>query len=143
MGRGPVEFVVVEFPGDRVDPGLAPALWRQVAMGVIHIVDLLFVAKGSDGSVRSVELAELDGEEAYRAYGGVVQAIDGLISPEDVAEVAAELRPGTVAMCVLFEHLWVGQLRDAVTAGGGRVAFTERIPAPVVDAVVEAVSVHA
>jgi hypothetical protein len=138
MGRGPVEFVVVEFPGDRVEPGLAPALWRQVSRGVIHIVDLLFVSKAHDGSVRSVELAELAGYEAYRAYSGVVQAIDGLISPEDVTEVAAELRPGRVAMCVLFEHLWVRQLRDEVAAWGGRVPLVERIPAPVVDAVVEA-----
>lgn len=138
MGYGPVEFVVVEFPGGRVDASFAPALRRQVERGVIRIVDLLFVAKDESGTVRSFELSELESDTEYGAFDDVVQAIDGLISPKDVDAIAAELRPGSTAMFVIFEHVWMRELRAAVTATGGRVVYGERIPGPVVDAVVAA-----
>ncbi|HET6212774.1 MAG TPA: DUF6325 family protein [Micromonosporaceae bacterium] len=143
MGRGAVEFVAVEFPGTSLGTGFPPALRAQVERGVIRIVDLLIVVKDPDGSVRSMELSELDDDAEYRAFDEVVHAIDGLISPEDVADVAAALRPGTTALLVLFEHSWMRELRDAVAQRGGRIVFSERIPAEVVDAVVEAATAAA
>lgn len=131
-----MEFVVVEFPGQDIDPTFAPALRAQVERGVIRIVDLLFVSRDPDGTIRTVELGELEGDAEYRAFDEIADTIDGLISPDDVAELASSISPGTAAMLVLFEHTWMRDLRDAMLASGGRVVFTERIPANVVDAVV-------
>lgn len=138
MGRGAVEFVVLEFPGTKIDPRLPAAMRALVDQGVIVVIDLLFVSKDEQGRVRTFELEELGRDPDYQQFEQVAQAIDGLISPEDVADLAGELRPGTVALLVLFEHAWMRDLHAAVARSGGRVAFTERIPAEVVDAVAEA-----
>jgi len=135
MGHGAVEFVVVGFPGTEIDPSLATALRVQVERGVIRIIDLLFVQKTSDGDVRTFELDEVAGDNAYSGYGGIAQAIDGLIAPGDVKEISDELLPGTTALIVLFEHVWLRDLRQAVETSGGQLLLAERIPGEVVDAV--------
>ena len=135
MRHGAVEFVVIEFNGQQLDPSLATSLREQVSKGVINVIDLLFVQKHTDGSVRSFELDEVSDDEHRESLGGIAQAIDGLISPEDVADVAAGLEPGATALIVLFEHIWLRELRAAVERSSGRVVFAERIPGEIVDAV--------
>jgi hypothetical protein len=135
MRHGAVEFVVIEFNGQNLDPRLTGALREQVSKGVINVIDLLFVQKHTDGSVRSYELDEVSDDEHRSTLGDIAQAIDGLISPEDVADVSSGLEPGTTALIVLFEHIWLRELRAAVEDTGGRVVFAERIPGEVVDAV--------
>jgi len=49
--------------------------------------------------------------------------------------VAAGLEPGATALIVLFEHIWLRELRAAVERSSGRVVFAERIPGEIVDAV--------
>ena len=137
-GRGAVEFVVVGFAGTQVDPSLARTLREQVEKGVIRIIDLLFLQKDTEGKVRSFELDEVDSDEAYAQFRGVPQTIDGLISPDDVKDISDELPPGTTALIVLFEHVWLRDLRAAVEASGGRLLLSERVPGEVVDAVAEA-----
>jgi hypothetical protein len=138
MGHGAVEFVVVGFPGTKIDPSLATALREQVERGVIRIIDLLFVQKTSDGNVRTFELDEVAADNAYAGYGGIAQAIDGLIAPGDVKEVSDELLPGTTALILLFEHVWLRDLRQAVETSGGQLLLAERIAGEVVDAVEQA-----
>ena len=135
MRHGAVEFVVIEFNGQNLDPRLTRSLREQVSKGVINVIDLLFVQKHTDGSVRSYELDEVSDDEHRSMLGDIAQAIDGLISPEDVSDVSASLEPGTTALIVLFEHIWLRELRVAVEDTGGRVVFAERIPGEVVDAV--------
>ncbi len=138
MGHGAVEFVVVGFPGNRIDPSLADAMREQVERGTIRVIDLLFLEKGMDGSVRSTELEEVMSDQSYAGFGGVAQSVDGLIAGADVLEIAEDLAPGASAMIVLFEHVWLRQLRAGIEASGGRVLLAERIPGEVVDAVAEA-----
>lgn len=135
MGHSAVEFVVVGFAGTEVDRRLATALREQVDKGTIVIIDLLFLEKDLEGRVRSFELDEVAHDGLYADFNGIAQEVDGLISPEDVIEVAENMRPGTTAMFVLFEHAWLRDLRSAVEASGGEVVYAERIPGEVVDAV--------
>lgn len=137
-GHGAVEFVVVGFPGGRIDESLGPALRQQVAKGTIRIIDLLFVHKDLDGTQRSFELEDVGADNDFGHLQGVPQSIDGLIGPDDVAQVSDALPAGATAMIVLFEHLWLRDLRAALEATGGQVLFAERIPGEVVDAVEEA-----
>jgi len=143
MSRGAVEFVVLGFAGTQVDPNLAPSMRAQVDRGVIRIIDVLFVQKATDGSVRTFELDEIEGNATYAGFHGVPQEIDGLIGAEDAANVAAELPLGATAMLVLYEHAWMRTLRAAVDASGGQLLHSERIPGRVVDAVAEAVEKEA
>jgi hypothetical protein len=135
MSRGPLEFVVIEFPHGIPGRILGPELDRLVASKTISLIDMLFVSKAQDGSVDSFELADRDGDGEFEALDIAAQAIDGLISPQDVAAVGEGLAPGSTAMIVLFEHAWVRNIRDTVLTAGGEIIMVERIPAPVVEAV--------
>ena len=138
MKHGAVEFVVIGFAGAEVDPALAPALREQVDRGTIRIIDLLFLQKDVSGTVRSFEIDEIDSAHAHAAFAGIAESMDGLIAPADVIEISDEMKPGTTVLVVLFEHLWLRDIRAAVELSGGQLMLDERIPGEIVDAVADA-----
>ncbi|MFP3962786.1 DUF6325 family protein [Actinomadura fulvescens] len=121
MSWGPLEFLVLAFPGSAPGKAAADALAVLHRPGV-EIVDSLLVTKGADGAVTSTELADLP---EFRE----VMTRHDLIAAEDADEVAAGLDPGTCALAVLIEHAWARQAADAVERAGGRLAASVRIPA--------------
>jgi len=56
---GPVEYALIAFPSTEFDGRMAAALVRLVQGGIVRIIDLTFVAKDPDGTVRGTELDEL------------------------------------------------------------------------------------
>jgi hypothetical protein len=88
--------------------------------------------------VRSFELQEHPDDDPHAVFGSLVGLVDGLIAPDDVVDIAEQLPPGSHALVVLFEHLWLRELKAAVEAGGGTLRLDEHIPADIVDAVEEA-----
>jgi hypothetical protein len=138
MKHGAVEFVVIGFAGTEVDPALAPALREQVDRGTIRIIDLLFLQKDNVGNVRSFEIDEIDSAHAHAAFSGIAEAMDGLIAPSDVIEISDDMSAGTTVLVVLFEHLWLRDVRAAVERNGGKLMLDERIPGEIVDAVADA-----
>lgn len=138
MGRGPVEHIVIEFPGDRFDGRIVPLVQELVANGVIRIVDLVFVKKDGDGRVALLELSELDRDEAL-AFDALDGEVGGLLSTGDVDDVARHLAPGTSAAMVVWENVWAARLADALSAAGGRVVAHHRVA----DEAFEAAAAHA
>src|SRR6185436_4532184 len=119
MSRGTLEFVVIEFPGPVPGRTLAPELTALVEKGVIKVIDILFVTKDAAGEVSSFEIADRDGDGEYEALDMAVESIDGLIADQDVAMIGQALDPGSTAMILLFEHLWMKGVRQAVLGAGG------------------------
>jgi uncharacterized membrane protein len=130
---GPVEFLVVRFPGSRFTGEITPALIELVEAGLIRIVDLVFVSRDEDGTVAAFELSELDDDEAVTAFGGLYDEDDtDLLSDEDL-EIAAEgLAPGDSAAVLVWEDVWAARFAAAVRDAGGEVLALERIPREVV-----------
>src|SRR5262245_22959937 len=110
MGRGPMELAVVEFTGDVPGIRLAPELKRLVEADIIRIVDLAFVTKNADGSIDTFELADREGDPDFEALDQILYAVDGLISDDDLDDIAEDVSEGATAMIVLFEHAWAGRL---------------------------------
>jgi Family of unknown function (DUF6325) len=135
--HGAVEFVVIGFGGTQIDPALAPALLEQVERGTIRIIDLLFLQKDADGAVRSFEIDEIDAAHPHAAFSGIAQSMDGLIAPADVIDISNDMPAETTVLIVLFEHLWLRDLRNAVERSGGQLMLDERIPGEIVDAVAD------
>ena len=134
---GPCEFMVVEFPGRQFNGALAPELAKITNTGTIRVIDLVFVQKDADGNVTATELSDLP--EAQRALFDEVDAeIDDLFNEEDIAIEAAKLEPNSASVMVVFEHVWAIGLRDAIVASGGRVIDDQLVPAPIVEAALEA-----
>jgi hypothetical protein len=127
MAIGPVEYLVVEFPGNNFQGEIAPEIKRLVDLGVISIIDLVFVIKDAEGNVTFVEL---DGEshELSATFMDVPAQIEGLLNEDDIALVGAELEPNSSAALLVWENTWAGTLAEAIFKAGGRVALRDHIP---------------
>ena len=63
---GPVDYMIVAFPGNKFRGEIAPALAELVEAGTIRIIDIAFVGKSPDGDVVAMEVTELDPEVSRR-----------------------------------------------------------------------------
>ena len=113
-----VELAVIEFPGSHFNGEIVPELVDIVNRGIVTILDLVFVIKEPDGSVTSVELANLDEEYAapFRALEGEV---NGLLSESDLDTTAASMTPGTSAALIVWENTWARSLTTSGRPGRG------------------------
>ena len=130
---GPAEFIVAQFDSDRPSPGVVQAILNLVDSGTVRLLDLLFVARHEDGGVDITELEEI-GDEIGMA--GLSLDASGLAGAEDVDQIAELIEPGTTGAILIIEHLWAKDLASKFFDAGGFVVHSERIPAPVVNAVV-------
>jgi len=132
---GPVEILLISFDGDRPGAALGRALRELIEGKTITLLDLLFVARSADGELRIVEVEDLP----QKAELPDLQLGElGLAGLDDVEELAAELPPGTSAAVLVVELAWARNFASVLAASGGAVLHQERIPAAVVNEVLEA-----
>ena len=136
MSIGPVEYLIVAFPGNQFKGEIVPALAELVEAGTIRIIDLAFVMKDADGAVVAAELGDLD-SEVFKAFDALSPEGLGLLNEEDLAAAGEELEPNSSAALLVWEDVWATKLRDAILNAGGEVLDLERLPYEVVQAAVE------
>ncbi|MFI2345703.1 DUF6325 family protein [Streptomyces sp. NPDC019443] len=122
---GPVDYMVVEFPGNRMTGEGFPLLVDLVDRGIIRILDLLFVRKDSDGSVAALELRDLGDEVDLTVFEG---ASSGLLGQDDIDEAGAALEPGNSAGILVYENLWAAPFARAMRRSGAQLVAGGRIP---------------
>src|SRR3954447_20207331 len=134
---GPVDYLVVEFPGSKMTGEGLPLLVDLVDRGIIRVLDLVFVKKEQDGSVEGLAVADLDGdgELDLAVFEG---ASSGLLDDDDVAEAGGVLEPGSSAAVLVYENLWAAPLAVAIRRGGGQLVAGGRIPVQAMLASVDA-----
>lgn len=133
---GPIDYILVEWPGRQPNGEVAPHLVDLVDRGLIRILDLAFVTKDEDGTVAGLELADLgDGAGELEVFEG---ASSGLLGDDDLTEAAAALEPGTSAAILVFENTWAAPFAAAVRRSGGQLVASGRIPAEDVLAALDA-----
>jgi hypothetical protein len=130
---GPVDYIVVEWPGKQPTGEAAPLLLDLVDRGLIRILDLAFIAKGEDGSVAGIEISDL-GEE-LKVFEG---ASSGLLADEDVEAAGEALEPGTSAALLVYENVWAAPFAAAVRRSGGQLVANGRIPVQAIVAALDA-----
>ena len=136
MNIGPVEYLIVAFPGNQFKGEIVPALAELVEAGTIRIIDLAFVLKDADGAVVAMELGDLD-SDVFKAFDALSPEGLGLLNEEDLAAAGEELEPNSSAALLVWEDVWATKLRDAILNAGGEVLDLERLPYEVVQAAVE------
>ncbi len=136
MSIGPVEYMIVAFPGNRLKGEIVPALAELVEAGTIRIIDLAFVMKDADGAVVTAELGDLD-SEVFKAFDALSPETMGLLNQDDLAAAGEELQPNSSAALLVWEDVWATKLRDAILNAGGELLDLERVPYEVVNAAVE------
>jgi hypothetical protein len=123
---GPIDYLIVEWPGRQPDGQAAPHLLDLVDRGLIRILDLTFIAKDEDGSVTRLEIADLGDEVA--AFAEFEGASSGLLSDEDTDEAAGALEPGTSAALLVYENTWAAPFASALRSSGAQLVASGRIP---------------
>jgi hypothetical protein len=139
MALGPIELLVIGFPGNQFTGGILPEFERLVDNGVITLVDALLIFKDDDGGVEIVELDQVDAGQDVAALSRFLDESNGLLSEEDMEGFAAALEPGSSAAALAFEHTWFKPLRDELVDSGGILLANTRIPGLVVEEVLAAV----
>ncbi len=124
---GPIDYLVVEFPGNRMTGEGLPLLVDLVDRGIIRILDLLFIRKELDGSVSGLTIADLDsdGKLDLMVFEG---ASSGLLGKDDVEDAASVIEPGSSAGILVYENVWAAPFAVAVRRGGGQLVASGRIP---------------
>jgi hypothetical protein len=134
---GPIDYLVVEFPGSRMTGEGLPLLVDLVDRGIIRILDLVFIKKELDGSVRGLAIADLDhdGKLDLAVFEG---ASSGLLDQEDLDEAGGVLEPGSSAGLLVYENRWAAPLARELRRGGGQLVASGRIPVQAVLAALDA-----
>jgi Family of unknown function (DUF6325) len=132
MTIGPVEYIIVGFPGNQFNGEIAPALADLIENQTIRILDLVFIAKDAEGDVLAFEFDQHEGLAAFAELEG---DIGGVISNEDIAYASAMLEPNNSAALLVWEDVWATPFAEALRKSGGVLIEGSRIPHEIAEAV--------
>jgi hypothetical protein len=122
---GPIDYIILEWPKQQPTGEAIPLILDLVDRGIIRILDVAVLAKDTDGSVSSLELGALGGDDAFAEFEG---AQSGLIGEDDLEEAASALEPGTTAAVLIWENRWAAPVAVALRRSGGQLVASGRIP---------------
>ena len=133
---GPVDWIVVEFEGTKLNGDIAPILKDYVDRDLIRVLDLLFIKKDEDGGFEAFEATDLEDSEIgeLRAYETELAM---LLSEQDVADLVETIEPGSSAAVLVWENLWAAPFGAAVRHAGGQLVASGRIPIQAIIAAME------
>jgi uncharacterized protein DUF6325 len=119
---GPIDYIVLEWPGRQPSGEIAPLILDLVDDGIIRVIDVALMVKDEDGSVAALDLASLP---EFAEFEG---AATGLLAQEDLDEAANALAPGTSAAVLVWENRWAAPVAVAARRSGGQLVASGRIP---------------
>jgi hypothetical protein len=137
MAVGPVDVIIIGFPGNKFTGRIAPALMDLVNSGTIRVIDLLFVMKDAAGAVTTIEAKDLD-PETGPSFLAVDVVQPGALDATDAQEVGDDLPLSSSALLVAFENAWAAKFVEACQAADAVLIDQIRIPADVVESVLTA-----
>jgi hypothetical protein len=133
---GPVDYLVVKFPGNKFNGEIAPELAKLERNGIIRIIDLAFVLKDTKGNVMITEAKDM-GEKTGDAFSAFAKAVSDAewFSIDDIEAIAAGLPLNSSAAILLFENTWAIQFKEALLNSGAELVDQGRIPSEVIRSV--------
>jgi Family of unknown function (DUF6325) len=139
MAIGPIELLVVKFPGNQFKGEIAPALQELVESGTIHVIDLIFAIKDEEGTLAIIELNDL-GDEKLAVFSPKQSELNGALTEDDARSLAGGLENNSSAAIMLFENTWATRFADALRNANGELVLSERIPRAVIDELIAEVA---
>jgi hypothetical protein len=134
---GPIDYVVLEWPGEQPVGDVVPLILDAVERGIIRILDVAIMAKGDDGSVAAIDLGDLSGDAtSFAEFEG---ASADLLGQDDLEDAAAALDPGTSAAVLVWENRWAAPIAIGLRRSGGQLVASGRIPVQAILASLDAV----
>jgi hypothetical protein len=133
---GPIDYVVIEWPGEQPTGTVVPKIMDLVDSGIIRIIDIAFVGKDSGGAVYAMELSDFDGDGTFAAFEG---ASTGIIGSEELEDASGVLEPGTSAAVLIWENRWAAPVAVALRKSGAQLVASGRIPVQGIIAALDAI----
>jgi hypothetical protein len=124
---GPIDYLVVLFPGNQFNGKIAPVLSKLEKEGIIRVIDLIFITKDKEGKVGTMEIRNL-GCEVGDSFKVFSHNLKEWLSLDDIETIAATLPVNTSSVAMLFENLWALKLKEAAMDGGAQILAQGRIP---------------
>jgi hypothetical protein len=140
MTIGPVEYIILAFPGNKFSGEIVPALDELTESGTIRVLDLVFITKDADGRVDGIEVEQLAELAPFAALDGEV---GGLLTEEDIEYAAHDLEPNSSAALLIWEDTWATPLVEALRDSGGVLIEGSRVPHELMEAALAEVSAGA
>jgi hypothetical protein len=138
---GPIDYVVLEWPGRQPQGEVAPLIIDLVDRGIIRILDVALMAKDADGTVGAMDFGAFNGDSGgFEAFEG---AATGLLGQDDLEAAASALEPNSAAAVLVWENLWAAPVAVAVRKSGGQLVASGRIPVQAILASLDALEAEA
>ena len=137
MDIGPVEYLILGFPGNTFTGQIVPELAKLIDSGLVRIIDLTFITKDAAGQV---EVVEYDAVEELAAFAGLDAEVGGILTDEDVAYAAHSLEPNTSAALLVWEDTWAAPFAAAVRNANGVIIEGARIPREFIEQAISALA---
>jgi hypothetical protein len=128
----PLEYALIMFEDAKPTGKIVPELLDLAARGIVRFIDIVFIQKEADGATRTVELNDLE-PEAYEMFVPIGEHVSSLFTNDDLEIAASKLPENSAAMLILWENLWVANLRKAIVDAGGHLVERAQIAPEVVE----------
>jgi hypothetical protein len=136
----PLDYAVIKFPGNQFKGEIAPEIYSLVDQGLIRVVDIAFISKDIDGQFTALELNDLP-EDVYRQFVPFGAQLESLFTAEDLETAASYVPADCAALMLLWQNVWTEKFRRAVSNASGQILVHERVPAEVLNEIVDDVAV--
>ena len=123
--HGPIDYVLLEFTGNKMTGRAAEELVNLVDRGIVHVYDVMIVGKQADGTAYAVDLAEASGQAG--GFADLSGARSGILADDDLAQAASAMEPGTLAALIVYENTWAIPFVAAAMESGGQMIAGGRI----------------
>jgi len=124
---GPVDYLMVRFPGNKFTGKIAPELNDLEKKGIIRVIDLVLLIKDARGKLTILEAKNMEGEGGA-VYRELAKKTDEWFSEGDIEALALSLPNNTSAGLLLFENVWAIRFKEALLEADAELIDMGRIP---------------
>lgn len=124
--RGPIDYIVVGFPGNKFKGEVLQELSVAVESGAIAVLDIALILKDVEGEVSKIEISAVDDAVIKKIMPEGVPEV-GLIQDDDVEEIAGVLDNNCSAGLLIVEQLWAKGIKQALINAQGVLLAEGRI----------------
>ncbi|WP_436786884.1 DUF6325 family protein [Yinghuangia sp. YIM S10712] len=139
---GPVDAIVLGFPGQRLTRSVLDAVDEVEARGDVRVIDMLIVIKDAHGEITHHEISEY---ESLRDMAAEVAArrMLGLAGESDVEQIGLIMPPDSLVMVVFVENVWAREVAVRIREAGGQLLSYTRLPQATLDDVEDQIEASA
>jgi hypothetical protein len=124
--RGPIDYIIVGFEGNKFDGSILKAIGDAVDKGIIGLVALMVVSKDKAGKVTKLNVSDL-GDGAVVEFVQKYKVDDKATDKKDIDEVADLIENNCTAGMLVVEQLWAIPLKKALLDANGVLLAEGRI----------------